>query len=427
MATKNPAPGITPMGPDKWKIKARVRVDGQRQEKIEVFHGTLGQAVDRRALLIEMLREGAAGGHTQETTLSGWARAWLVERKQQKRSERTIQIYRKHLEDTVLPLVGHLAPDRIARADLVAWRGVLTTYRRLDGQPYAASTVQTWWWLITSILSQACLELGIQNPARGLEGPVVKKARRTAPPKSPDDLDDEAGQALTGAQVQALLVWTRSKRAKHYLLVLWLFSTGTRQKALRLLGWNHISWEGQTAWVCGKGDRWRMIALSDELLEQLRAHRVAQAGKWGVQELVFLNSKGEAYTDKAVCSVLYRLSRQWKKVEEWRAKEKGVKSLGVTFSAHDARRTWITRALGQGLPISDVAQHAGHKKLQQTLEYTRNSSEVQDRTRKFSAAALLPDPESSPEKEGNEAQRGKVVGVDGMRQSAIDIDDDNGR
>jgi integrase len=141
-----------------------------------------------------------------------------------------------------------------------------------------------------------------------------------------------------------------------------LFYVGVRRAEAAALRWNDIDLEeGVISIKHGKGDKAREAAIVDDNDNEgvviLRAWRAANPG-----EYVFPAAwkDGRMRADQPMSAdAVYRIVRQ----TEERA--------GVPFRPHDARRTLITQALAQKVPLAEVQAQAGHAQASTTLRYAQ--------------------------------------------------------
>ncbi len=360
---KTAAPGVALISPGKWQLRVKITRRGKVvADTIETHHGTLGSAIDRRAQIkkeeeTKLVAQGKA--QAPKMTLTVCSQLWTRELMRTEPSQRTATIYRNHLNDTILPACGHWEVRTITEQDVKNMRAHLEGLRKGNKEQYAQRTVSMWWWIFGAILKVGCKAEGVPSPAEGVRGPIGKKK-------------GETGQAWTREELADMLGWCKQKRARHYPIITFLAETGVRQQAVRLLTWSDIAWKAGTARVIGKGNIPRIISLTPQVIEILRAHQKAQVQKWGlgVQQVFTQHTSPISLTDKGVYSLVMRLTNAWPG--------------GTGGMPHDFRRSWIVRAAADGLSVAEIALHVGHKRLDQTLAYLRYNANLGQRTQRTS-------------------------------------------
>lgn len=177
--------------------------------------------------------------------------------------------------------------------------------------------------------------------------------------------------ALTPAQVdRTLRVWRDNDsplNLRNRAIISTLFFTGMRRSELAEMQWSHIDFEAGTIFIPhGKGDKDRHVAIGGEenqdAVEVLLAWRHDLFTKSGEREFVWPNFRKGGHigpdspmTDQAV----YLVVKDTEKIA------------GVKFSPHDARRTFITEADINGVPLREIQNQAGHANPQTTLNYVK--------------------------------------------------------
>jgi integrase/recombinase XerD len=166
--------------------------------------------------------------------------------------------------------------------------------------------------------------------------PTLSKRRllkeRREPITLPDPVDVEQMIAVCSLRFGALV------RAA------WL--TGARQDELVRLKWRAINLKARTAEIIGKGDKRRVIDLSDAAF----AHIAAQPRVIG-RELVFTKGDGSAFAQAASDFTHFR-----------RLLPKDARR----FRYHDLRHLFAVEALRDGMSLYDLAAHLGHTSVKTT-------------------------------------------------------------
>jgi integrase/recombinase XerD len=166
--------------------------------------------------------------------------------------------------------------------------------------------------------------------------PTLSKRRllkeRRDPITLPDHADVEQMIAACSPQFGALV------RAA------WL--TGCRQDELVRLRWRAINLKARTAEIIGKGNKRRVIDLSDAAL----AHIGAQPRVIG-RDLIFAKDDGSAFAQAASDFTHFR-----------RLLPKDARR----FRYHDLRHLFAVEALRDGMSLYDLAAHLGHSSVKTT-------------------------------------------------------------
>ncbi|MGZ4666279.1 MAG: tyrosine-type recombinase/integrase, partial [Frankiaceae bacterium] len=252
------------------------------------------------------------------------------------------------------PAIGHIRLDRLQPEHLE------TLYTELEAEGLSAATVLR----VHRVLSRAlkvAMQRGIvsRNVATLVEPPSVKRVEVL--PLTPD----EARRVLAEADAR--------RNAARWSVALAL---GLRQSECLALSWEDIDLASGTLRirrslhrVKGKGlvmeepkspTSRRTIALPEQLVAQLRAHRAAQlkermaAGSlWEEHGLVFAQANGRPIDRRS----------------DHRAWQALLKAAGVRQARlHDARHTAATLLLVQGVPARVVMAILGHSTMRVTTD-----------------------------------------------------------
>lgn len=140
---------------------------------------------------------------------------------------------------------------------------------------------------------------------------------------------------------------------KHKAILATIYSCGLRVSELTELKINEINSSTMTVTIRqGKGNRDRVVVLSDKLLLLLRDYFVQYKPK----VYLFEGQSGGKYTERSVQMVL---------------KKALVKAnIKVDGSVHTLRHSYATHLIEQGTDIRFVQELLGHKNIKTTLIYT---------------------------------------------------------
>lgn len=140
------------------------------------------------------------------------------------------------------------------------------------------------------------------------------------------------------------------------LLVEVLYQTGLRRSEICNLRLDQVDMDSCLLEVVGKGNKMRMVPISEDLVEQLRNYlENYRKGKAG-EPIFFLNNKGRKLNGQFV----YRAVKECMSHTSSKKKK----------SPHILRHSFATHVLGNGAEISKVGSILGHASLASTQVYT---------------------------------------------------------
>lgn len=342
--------------------------DGKPVRK-KVSANTRSGAATRLRELREKHETETLPAHGRTPTVEQWMNHWLTNIAARKVAPLTLEnSYRQKTRDYIVPLLGSHRLDRLTPDHIEAAWDVLSedgNPRRdpEERQPLKPNTVlQTHRILARALLVAQQRGHIRRNPAgkESMDAPSGSTLELT--PLTPD----EARKVLAVAE--------GAPNAARWSVALAL---GLRQSEALGLTWAHVDLDegalrvrqslqrlkGRGLVVGGlKSEAGRRdIALPDELVRQLRAHKAEQnrrrldAGdQWEDRGLVFCQWNGRPVDH----------SRDWKM---WRSllREAGVPHRRL----HDARHSAATILLAQGVPTRVVMQILGHSQVGVTMRY----------------------------------------------------------
>lgn len=138
-----------------------------------------------------------------------------------------------------------------------------------------------------------------------------------------------------------------------------LFSCGLRVSELVALRFADISTEGKFLRIIGKGDKERLVPISDSALNEIRLwlyDRNLMKIKPGEQEYVFLNRRG-AHLTRTMILIMIKQT----------AKDAGI---AKTVSPHTLRHSFATALLQGGANLRAIQEMLGHENIKTTQIYT---------------------------------------------------------
>lgn len=198
------------------------------------------------------------------------------------------------------------------------------------------------------LLTQKIIE---RNPTEFLELPKLRK-------KLPTVLSKEEVEKLLDID----LTDCYSYRNKAMLEL--LYSTGLRVSELVNLELSNIDLESCTLKTIGKGNKERIIPISDYALYYVEKYINEYRGsmlKKGVNNYVFINNHGNVMTRQGFFKIIKKL-----------ALEKDIKT---PISPHTLRHSFATHLLDYGADLRSIQEMLGHSNLSTTQIYTHVSSE----------------------------------------------------
>ncbi len=184
------------------------------------------------------------------------------------------------------------------------------------------------------------------NPARKISKNSEEPRRRVL---SDDEWEAIEAAALATRRIKRQTAGALS-RAKSDA-VLFLLYRGLRRSEACMLKWEHVDLERRVLTIEGTKTGTIQIALDDATYGLLaeRAEHSDPEVPW-----VFPTGTGNMIEPEA-------LSKAFKRV----CKEAGVEGVAL----HDLRRTWVTTAVGEGVPLEAAGRAVGHRSPQTTARY----------------------------------------------------------
>lgn len=146
------------------------------------------------------------------------------------------------------------------------------------------------------------------------------------------------------------------------LVLLTAYYTGMRRSELVGLKIRDIDFSGKSILVMGKGNKQRLLPLSDELAEDMKNYLALREGVVsGEHGYFFVTDEGYPAYDKFI----YRLVERYL----------GMYTTLSKKSPHVLRHTFATQLLNNGACIEAIRELLGHADLSATQVYTHNSFE----------------------------------------------------
>ena len=347
--------------------------DNGRTDRRHV-QGATEKVVTAKVRQLEKRRDaGSVATAGRAPTVGEWLTYWLENVAEPKVRPSTLQGYRSHITNHLLPGLGEHRIDRLQPEHLEKF------YAACAQKGLAPATVLQ----LHRILSRA-LKVALQRERVG---------RNVATLVDAPSLTREEVQPLSAADARAILAAAKGRRnAARWSVALAL---GMRQGEALGLMWDFVDLDAGTIRV-----RWalqrlrgvglvlvepksragrRTIALPPQLVDALRAHRDAQAAEreeagnvWddSVQVLGGPVRRGLVFTQAT--------GRPIAPEQDWRAWKDLLKAAGVRDARlHDARHTSASLLLAEGVPARVVMELLGHSQISLTLgTYSHVAPEV---------------------------------------------------
>ncbi|MCX7679011.1 MAG: tyrosine-type recombinase/integrase [Spirochaetes bacterium] len=140
------------------------------------------------------------------------------------------------------------------------------------------------------------------------------------------------------------------------------FSTGARISEIVSAHISHIDIHGKSMKVSGKGNRERIVFLTESAVQALKRYFDFRKKIFGECEgPLFINRSGKPLTERGIFYIIDK-----------RAQQKG---LFRKVSPHALRHTFATELLNNGADIRAVQEMLGHKHISTTQVYTHTTRE----------------------------------------------------
>lgn len=186
-----------------------------------------------------------------------------------------------------------------------------------------------------------------RNPAEFLEAPAIKNREQSA---------------LTGEQVRAMVNAATNLRNK--AIIMMLAQTGLRiHELLNITLEQYESRSNNILVIRGKGDKDRLIGLSDETIKLIDSY-ITNERKNGC-EYLFVGNQGNKMDGKNTSAMLKVAARK-AGIENWEE---------LHISNHTMRRTFATMMSEADVPIEVISKAMGHSGIQITSRYVKRTEQ----------------------------------------------------
>lgn len=188
------------------------------------------------------------------------------------------------------------------------------------------------------------------------EDPAGNLAAPGLPKRLPKYLSDKEVKRLFDSLPQ-----TELEDLRNYTMLQLLYYTGMRIGEVQLLDVEHVLLDSRQLKVLGKGDKERLIPISQKLLDILEHWLRVRAELRFVRDQALFVSLGRNHRGERMS---YGATRQIIKTLLTDA------GLG-DFSPHKLRHTFATQLLDRGAPLEQISKLLGHSRLDTTLIYAQ--------------------------------------------------------
>ena len=271
-----------------------------------------------------------------------------------------------NLKELVARFLDYLSTQKqYSSLTLKAYAHVLSEFTQYHGEELGAESLnkdalRAWIWELkrtghgVATLSQsvACLKSFGKFLMRSLIVPV-NPAIRLQMPKKPQRLVSFLSEnELQPSQVDGAVEDQTLQRSQ--VLLELIYGSGLRISECAGLRWNQLDWSQGTVRVRGKGNKERIVPITQRCAEYLQKYRVGGA-------FVFANAQGEPLNVRTLRRDIHRLLR-WM---GWEGKA----------SPHVLRHSFATHLLDNGADLVAVQEMLGHSSLSTTQVYTHVSAQ----------------------------------------------------
>ena len=157
---------------------------------------------------------------------------------------------------------------------------------------------------------------------------------------------------------------TDAKGIRDYTILEMLYATGIRVSELANLTLKDVRFEDRTILVHGKGQKDRLVPLSERLSEQLKSYLILTRNnliKKKTHKALFVNLKGDPLTARGVRYIVHQILLE--------------SSSFLKITPHTLRHTFASHLLSNGADLRSVQEMLGHAHISSTQIYTAVAKE----------------------------------------------------
>ena len=269
---------------------------------------------------------------------------------QRRYSERTVDTYRKSLEKYLATLADSAPLEAFTEMSVKNFVWELKIKQKLAPTSiceHLAALKSFGKYLVRSKILQ-------KNPAETV--PMPKRPKRLVQFLGQKDLAEEKFPELPEKPTL--------KQVRARLLLELIYGSGLRISECQSLCWNQLQIKEKLVRVIGKGNKERIVPITDTLtlwLEKFRAAEIEAGHAPSATSFVFLSEGGKPYDIRTLRNDIHDLLREI----GWEGKA----------SPHVQRHSFATHLLENGAEIMSVKEMLGHSNISTTQIYTHVNAE----------------------------------------------------
>ncbi|SOD13575.1 integrase/recombinase XerC/integrase/recombinase XerD [Fibrobacter sp. UWB16] len=269
---------------------------------------------------------------------------------QRRYSERTVDTYRKSLEKYLATLADNTPLEAFTEMSVKNFVWELKIKQKLAPTSiceHLAALKSFGKYLVRSKILQ-------KNPAEAV--PMPKRPKRLVQFLGQKDLAEEKFPELPEKPTL--------KQVRARLLLELIYGSGLRISECQSLCWNQLQIKEKLVRVIGKGNKERIVPITDALtlwLEKFKAAEIEAGHAPSATSFVFLSEGGKPYDIRTLRNDIHDLLREI----GWEGKA----------SPHVLRHSFATHLLENGAEIMSVKEMLGHSNISTTQIYTHVNAE----------------------------------------------------
>lgn len=179
-------------------------------------------------------------------------------------------------------------------------------------------------------------------------------------PKIPKRLPDYVSKTEVSTLFDSISFGETYSEARNYIVILLLYNTGMRKSELIGLTDKSIDFAQKRISVIGKGNKERIIPVTDDLLSSVRKYIQVRNQSFDLKTQNFLlTEKGKVMYPKLVYNIVNKILVQI--------------ATNTKKSPHILRHTFATHMANNGAELNTIKELLGHSSLAATQIYTHNS------------------------------------------------------
>ena len=179
-------------------------------------------------------------------------------------------------------------------------------------------------------------------------------------PKIPKRLPDYVSKVDIASLFDSISIGETYAEARDYIVILLFYNTGMRKSELIGLTDGNIDFAQKRITVIGKGNKQRMIPITDDILTKVEEYVIVRNQTFGNQKSnLLLTDKGRTMYPKLVYNIVNKILVQM--------------ATNTKKSPHILRHTFATHMANNGAELNTIKELLGHSSLAATQVYTHNS------------------------------------------------------